>query len=41
MPRTKTPKRILTKLGNEIDYSECEDCGIVELNGMDIEKNGN
>ena len=23
--------RVLTKLGNEIEYEECKDCGIVEM----------
>jgi len=30
---------LLTKLGNEIEYCECEDCGLVEINGMDCEAN--
>ena len=32
---------VLTKLGNEIEYCECEDCGLVEVNGMDVEKEDN
>ncbi len=28
---------LLTKLGNDIEYTECKDCGIVELNGLDVE----
>lgn len=28
----------VTQLGNEIEYMECEDCGVVEVNGTDIEK---
>ena len=29
---------VLTPLGNEIDYMECEGCGLVEVNGMDVER---
>jgi len=32
---------VLTKLGNEIDYSECKSCGLVEVNGMDVENENN
>lgn len=28
---------LLTKLGNEIEYMECQDCGLVEVCGLDIE----
>ena len=28
---------VLTEGGNMIDYAECEDCGIVEVMGMDVE----
>jgi len=30
---------LLTKYGNEIEYAECKDCGLVEINGMDCEAN--
>ena len=29
---------VYTKGGNELDYSECADCGVVEVLGMDVEK---
>ena len=29
---------LLTELGNDIEYMECEDCGLVEVMGMDVEK---
>jgi len=28
---------VLTELGNDIEYSECGSCGIVEVMGMDVE----
>jgi len=29
---------MLTKLGNEIEYMECEDCGLVEINGIGVDE---
>jgi hypothetical protein len=29
---------VLTEEGNKIDYSECEDCGIVEVMGMEVRR---
>lgn len=28
---------LLTKLGNDIEYTECESCGVVDVMGMDVE----
>ena len=30
---------VMTDGGNEIDYSECDECGIVEVMGMDVNTN--
>ena len=30
----------LTKLGNEIEYMECKDCGLVEVNDMEVDNEG-
>jgi len=28
---------LLTKRGNDLEYSECSSCGVVEVNGTKIE----
>lgn len=28
----------LTQLGNELEYMECENCGVVDVNGIDMKE---
>lgn len=30
--------RFITKLGNEIEYEECEDCGLIAVNDHELPK---